>query len=197
MEKEANMTQRRRQTRNSIYHYLYETREFCSKQSLARDLRLSLPTVYQHLTELMEEGLVHYSGEQQSTGGRKAMGLEIVADARYAIGVSVTETRLRFVAADLRLGEMAYRKVHHPSVAEMETFGDFLTGELERFIDDNALDRDRLLGVGIALPAVIAPDESRRITLAPTLHLRDVELQRLMGTIPYPVYIENDATSGG
>ena len=59
MEKEANMTQRRRQTRNSIYHYLYETREFCSKQSLARDLRLSLPTVYQHLTELMEEGLVH------------------------------------------------------------------------------------------------------------------------------------------
>lgn len=37
MEKEANMTQRRRQTRNSIYHYLYETREFCSKQSLARD----------------------------------------------------------------------------------------------------------------------------------------------------------------
>lgn len=98
----------------------------------------------------MEEGLVHYSGEQQSTGGRKAMGLEIVADARYAIGVSVTETRLRFVAADLRLGEMAYRKVHHPSVAEMENFGDFLTGELERFIDDNALDRDRLLGVGIA-----------------------------------------------
>lgn len=191
------MTQRRRQTRNSIYHYLYDTREFCSKQSLARDLRLSLPTVYQHLTELMEEGLVRYSGEQQSTGGRKAMGLEIVADARYAIGVSVTETRLRFVAADLRLGEMAYRKVHHPSVAEMENFGDFLTRELERFIDDNALDRDRLLGVGIALPAVIAPDESRRITLAPTLHLRDVELQRLMGTIPYPVYIENDATSGG
>lgn len=101
------------------------------------------------------------------------------------------------MAADLRLGEMAYRKVHHPSVAEMENFGDFLTRELERFIDDNALDRDRLLGVGIALPAVIAPDESRRITLAPTLHLRDVELQRLMGTIPYPLYIENDATSGG
>ena len=67
----------------------------------------------------------------------------------------------------------------------MENFGDFLTRELERFIDDNALDRDRLLGVGIALPAVIAPDESRRITLAPTLHLRDVELQRLMGCLLY------------
>ena len=136
MELEATITERRRQTRNSIYRHLYESKDFCSKQSLARDLGLSLPTVYQNLTELMHAGLVRNSGEQRSTGGRRAMGLQIVPDARYAIGVSITETRLRFVAADLQLEEMAYRKVYHPPIAEMKDFGIFLAGELEKFIDE-------------------------------------------------------------
>ena len=166
MELEATITERRRQTRNSIYRHLYESKDFCSKQSLARDLGLSLPTVYQNLTELMHAGLVRNSGEQRSTGGRRAMGLQIVPDARYAAAVVASP------------------------------FGIFLAGELEKFIDETHLDRSRMLGVGIALPAVIATDNSR-ITLAPTLHLRDITLQFLAKEIPYPTYIENDATSGG
>ena len=73
MNLEPTITERRRQTRSSIYQYLYGTAEFCSKQSLARELSLSLPTVYQNLKELMDAGLVDYSGEQRSTGGRRAM----------------------------------------------------------------------------------------------------------------------------
>ena len=73
MDLEPTITERRRKTRSSIYRYLYETGDFCSKQSLANALSLSLPTVYQNLNELMDAGLVEYSGEQRSTGGRKAM----------------------------------------------------------------------------------------------------------------------------
>lgn len=196
MELEATITQRRRQTRSNIYHYLYHTAEFCSKQSLAHDLSLSLPTVYQNLTELMEAGLVCYSGEQRSTGGRKAMGLSIVPDARVAIGVSITENRLRLVASDLRLQEIAYRKVYHEPVKEPQDFGAFLAQAVESFLDDYHIDRERLLGVGISLPAVFDLG-SGRITLAPTLHLKDTSLQSLTRLIPYPVYVENDGTSGG
>ena len=41
---------RRRQTRSSIYRYLYEAGVPCSKQQIAAALGLSLPTVYQNLT---------------------------------------------------------------------------------------------------------------------------------------------------
>ena len=196
MELETTITERRRQTRSSIYRYLYETTEFCSKQSLAHALSLSLPTVYQNLNELMEAGLVKFSGEQRSTGGRKAMGLQIVPDARYAVGVSITENRLRLVASDLCLQELAYRHVYHRPVREIEDFGSFMAEELEKFLNDSKLDRERLLGVGIALPAVFSPS-SGRITLAPSLNLRDATIQNLIGNIPYPTYLENDATSGG
>lgn len=196
MTKQSSGSQRRQQTRSGIYQHIYKAAEMCTKQSLARDLHLSLPTVYQHLTELMEEGLICYSGEQQSTGGRKASGLSVVSDARFAIGISVTENRLRMVAADLRLQELAYRKLHHQTVTEMSQYPEFLARELELFLDQEHLDRSKLLGVGIALPGVISLD-AHQLIVAPTLNLRNTSLRHITDPIPYPTHVENDATCGG
>lgn len=190
------VTERRRQTRSNIYRYLYDTKGFCSRQSLARELGLSLPTVYQNLSELMAAGLVRDSGEQQSTGGRKASGLSIVPDARVAVGISVTEHRLRLAAADLLLNELAYQEVDNAPIHRFADMGSLLSRSLEGFLDQFGIDRRRLLGVGIALPAVMSPD-SRYITAAPTLRLKDTSLEGLTSSIPYPTYVENDATSGG
>ena len=77
-------------------------------RTLARLCGVSMPTLYQNLNPLMEEGLVCYSGEGVSTGGRKAQGLEIVPDARISVGISVTEHHLRLIAADLRLNKEQY-----------------------------------------------------------------------------------------
>ena len=196
MEQDGNITERRKLTRGNIYRYLYDNDGFCSKQTLSRQLNLSLPTVYQNLTELVEAGLVRYSGQQQSTGGRRAQGLEIVPDYRYAVGMSLTENRLRMVQTDLRLHELAYKKVPHANLAEMEDISGFLSRELEQFLDEQAIPRDKLLGVGLTLPAVISPTEGR-ITFAPTLSLRNTTLNALTEKFRYPCYVENDATSDG
>ena len=82
MTPETAASERRRKTHNSIYHHIYRASGICTKQSLARDLGLSLPTIYQHLAELVEDGLVAYSGAQRSTGGRRAAGLSAVDGAR-------------------------------------------------------------------------------------------------------------------
>lgn len=196
MEFDASLTDRRRQTRSNIYRYIYDAKGFCSRQSLARELGLSLPTVYQNLSELMSAGLVRDSGEQQSTGGRKASGLSIVPDARVAVGISVTEHHLRLAAADLLLNELAYQEVDNGPIYRFADMGGLLSRVLEEFLDRFSIDRERLLGVGIALPAVMSPD-SRYITAAPTLPLTDTSLEGLANSIPYPTYVENDATSGG
>lgn len=193
---DSGLTDRRRQTRNNVYRYIYDAKGFCSRQSLSRELGLSLPTVYQNLAELMSAGLVRDSGELQSTGGRKASGLSIVPDARVAVGISVTEHRLRLAAAGLLLNELAYQEVDNSPIVSFADMGELLAQSLEQFLDSFSIDRKKLLGVGIALPAVMSPD-SRYITAAPTLRLKDTSLEGLTDSIPYPTYVENDATSGG
>ena len=184
--------------RSKLYRSLYDSREFCSKQTLARLCEISMPTLYQNLNELMDEGLVRYSGQEQFTGGRRAQGLEIVPDARISIGISATEHSLRLIAADLRLNELAFQTIPFDLVAHLDPGGKdtALASALESFLDEFGIDRKKLLGVGVTIPGVLSPDH-QRISFAPTLGLRDLPLDELIGGLPYPVRVENDGSASG
>ena len=60
--------------RSRLYRTLYKSTDFCSRQILAEECGISMPTLHPHLAQLMDEGLVRYSGEDRSTGGRRAQG---------------------------------------------------------------------------------------------------------------------------
>jgi predicted NBD/HSP70 family sugar kinase len=182
--------------RSRIYRFLYDSKEFCSKQVLASSCGVSMPTLYQNLNELIEAGLVRYTGEAQFTGGRRAQGLDIVPDARVALGVSVTEHTLRLVAADLRLHELGYRSLPVDLLPRLPHNASVFSRIVEEFLNEFSIDRKKLLGVGITLPALISPD-SKSIQFAPTLGLKDVPIAGLFSKIPYPVYVDNDGSASG
>ena len=188
-------TERRRLTRNQIYQYIYKA-PGCSKQEIADSLNFSMPTIHQNLNELTQAGLVRIDGVGESTGGRRPLQLTINENARFSLGVSVTESHFRIVAANLRLDEIAYQKYGHPHCNNMKDLGSFLTADLEDFLNRFGLNREKLLGIGIALPAIFNADRTCVIT-APTLDLRDQDIHPLICSIPYPVAVCNDATSGG
>ena len=182
--------------RSKIYQTLYDSRDFCSKQMLAAKCGISMPTLYQNLGELMNDGLIRYSGEERSTGGRRAQGLEILPDARVAVGIAVGGRQLRFALTDLRLHELAFQAIPFDFVSSVESENSSLAESLESFLEENRVDREKLLGVGITIPGLITPDQTR-IHMAPTLGLRDVPLDMLTKNIPYPVHVENDASASG
>lgn len=195
MKMESN-TDRKRATRNSVYRYLYDCKGFCSRQTLANELGLSLPTVYQNLSELMDMGLVCATDEKLSTGGRRVEGLSIVSDARVAVGVSISNHGLRISEVDLKLNELAYKKVTARRPSTYEEYSELFVDEVKTFIDEFKIDRERLLGVGIALPGVVSMD-GFRLEYAPTLGVWNTSLEKFIERSPFPVHIENDANCGG
>ena len=182
--------------RSRIYRILYSTQSFCSRQDLAARCSVSLPTLHQNLKELMDEGLVRYTGEGQSTGGRKAQGLDIVPDARFSVGIAMNRKELRLVAADLRLQELAYRSVGFDVHACLEGSEPKIAAHLEALLDDFGLDRSRLLGVCVTVPGLVSEDQST-LLFAPTLELRDVPMRKLLGEIPCRVNVDNDGSASG
>lgn len=188
--------QNRPSVRSRIYRMLYDSREFCSRQTLAEQCGVSMPTLYQNLKELMDEGLICESGEEQSTGGRKARGLDIAADARFSVGVSVNENTLRLVAANLRLKELAYRMIPFDVRACLNGSAPKIDAHLEDFLNDFSLDRSRLLGVSVTLPGLVTEDR-RTLFRAPTLGLNEHHVEEFLGDIPYPVYVDNDGSASG
>ena len=75
------------------------------------------------------------------------------------------------LVADLRLQELNYRECRLGPYTSLSQLSGLLAEELELLLGD--LDRELLLGVGIALPGIISQD-SQRIVFAPVLALDDV-----------------------
>ena len=158
-------TDRRRRTRSSIYHYLYAAPSPCSKQQIANDLNLSLPTVYQNLSELLEAGLIDYTGAQRSSGGRPAKQLSVIPDARLSVGISITVHRLRFILTDLKCNQRGFKDVHHTHALEEDSYDAFLAAELESFLNEQQVDRSRLPGVGVTIAACCRQMDRRYCSL--------------------------------
>ena len=72
----------------NIYRLIYEKKQ-CSRQQIAEELGISLPTITHNLALLKEQELIYTSGTFNSTGGRKANMFRCVPNARYALGIDI------------------------------------------------------------------------------------------------------------
>ena len=185
----------RRQNRNRVYRQLTATWEPITKQDLATQLSMSLPTLTQNLNELAELGLIDRSVTTLSTGGRRPRLIMPLADARFAVGVEVTSRDLRLAAVNLQQKLVAYQKVEL-SFSNTECYGGQLAGIIEDFLDENKLDRERLLGIGVTLPGIIGPDQNT-IEYAPTIGVHTPVPCRFIRAIRYHTRLDNDANCGG
>ena len=189
------ITERRRLTRNSMYRYIYEAGIPVSKQQLANAMEFSLPTVHQNIAELLEADLIRPGEMQKSTGGRPAVGYSINEKIRYSVGVAVSATQIRILLTDIRQNELAYSEIDI-SHGDGTYIGSRVTKELDTFLNEQNIDRDKVLGVGITFPGVI-DQENDSIILSPTLKMKNISLSAVREQIPFRTFIENDSTSGG
>ncbi len=193
---ESPLTERRRKTRNRVFRSIYNSEEPLSKQEMALGLGLSLPTIHQNVSELLDSGLIIPVETQVSTGGRPPMGYLVKNDVRFSIGVAITSNHIRLLASDLKLNQLAEKSIRTSGKAT-RTIGDDIRKELDIFIEENNLDRNRILGVGITIPGVLDPGDDS-VLLSPTMKLRNISLKSLRNSLdPYPVFIENDSNCAG
>ncbi len=189
------ITERRRQTRNKMYRYIYDAESPVSKQQLASAMGYSLPTVQQNIAELLSAGLIKPGEVQKSTGGRPAVGYSVEDRIRYSVGISVSSANLRILVTDILQNELAYKNVKIRTFEE-NRIGRQIADELEVFLEEQSIPKEKILGVGLTFPGVI-DRERDTIVLSPTLRMKDISLSAIREPVPFPVFIENDSTSGG
>lgn len=176
------------------FHYIY-THSNCTKQSMAADLNLSLPTVSNCLSYLFSRDLIQYSGSADSTGGRKAQYITIHSHLKSAIGISVTLNHLRIIALDLS-GNVIGLSIVKYTYTSITKLSELLSEQLETFINVKGIDRNTILGVNITLPALLSPD-NKIIDFAPIFQLTNISFSELTKYIPYNSKVSNDASCGG
>lgn len=173
-----------------VLKYIYRHKQATSLL-LQKELSLSRPTVAQILREFTQRGQIYTRGLADSTGGRKANLYEYNSTLHISIGVELMIDRFEIAAIDL-YGEMLRFERHTLPYSNTCEYFDELCSIINRFIDDLAFRPEQILGVGIALQALISAD-GRKIIYGKILECTGLTIEIFSSRIPYPCAFSHDA----
>jgi predicted NBD/HSP70 family sugar kinase len=173
-----------------LRHLIAETPT--SRQILARETELSVATVSNLVSDLIELGVVVEVGHEDSGGGRPRALLAPNAGGGVLIGVDVAETYVQLEAYDLALN------VLHRVDERLDTAETTPDQGLGHLLDGIAAVRERLegrevLGLGVSLPGQI--DVAGGVsTFAPNWNWHDVPFRDMLAgrlDLDVPIYLDN------
>lgn len=176
--------------KNRIFRLIYNSDKI-SRQEIADQLGLSLPTVNQNLKMLMEDELIEYVGNFTSTGGRRAQAITINNNARKAISVNIKADYINVDVVGLK-GQIIYSMAVKAHFSKSSAYIEKLTDAVRHAVDYVGADADDILGVGVTVPGIL-DDEKQILISAPPLKAKNYDFTRLISAIDYPVVVMNDA----
>lgn len=176
--------------KNRIFRLIYNSDKI-SRQEIADQLGLSLPTVNQNLKMLMEDELIEYVGNFTSTGGRRAQAITINNNARKAISMNIKADYINVDVVGLK-GQIIYSMAVKAHFSKSSAYIEKLTDAVRHAVDYVGADADDILGVGITVPGIL-DDEKQILISAPPLKAKNYDFTRLISAIDYPVVVMNDA----
>lgn len=177
-----------------IINYLYKNNG-ASKQEIIHALGLSSPTVSLIMKDLTDRGLIKKAGTLKSSGGRKPVANSLVYDAKLSAGIEITNSHLHFVVIDMGENVLYRKKLYAPFHNDADYYQN-IAKQLETFLDENGVDRAKILGVGIAVPGVVNTKD-KILEYSPTLQVTNLPLSIFEKFIPYPIMVDNEAKLAG
>lgn len=179
--------------KNTILKVL-ATKKSLTKQDIALETGMSLPTVATNVDELVKEGYAKEAGMGESRGGRRPVVVEFIPDARLSIGVEIRPGKLIVVVTDLYASILDRDVVSLPSVIDAVVLKAAIESAVRKIMEKNSIDANRVMGLGISLPGICNPD-SLVLEFAPNLNLSNVDFSDFKKHFSFPVYVENEANA--
>lgn len=164
-----------------------------SRAQIAKETKLTPPTVSSNVKSLIEEGMVLESELGKSQGGRKPTMLLINNKGFYVIGVDVGPRKIKCVIADLG-GNISTRVSSDLTLPITETkFIALLKESIHSLISSTRINTERIIGIGIAMHGVVEVETGVAL-FAPNLGLINIPIKaELEAEFELDVKVENDA----
>jgi predicted NBD/HSP70 family sugar kinase len=165
-----------------------------TRVDLGRLTGLTTPAIANITNRLLSENLIVEVGRLHGRRGQPAMRLAINPDGCFSIGINIDRDHVTVVALDFT-GHVRARATQEIDFALPDAIVAFCRKAIDNMLKGKQLPRDRIIGIGIALP-----DDLGRVNLPhrPSSYgvWNTVDVTRLFADVlPIPVFVENDATA--
>ncbi len=143
---------------------------------------------------LLKVRLILNAGRRHGQRGQPANNFIVNPDGGFSIGLNVDRDHITLVVVDFA-GRVRARSSREILFAQPATLHSFFRRSVGRLLAKSAIDRGRLVGVGIAFPDDIAraglPDQPGEYAAWSNVRVDDL----LRDVLNIPIFIENDAAA--
>lgn len=178
--------------KSKVYQYIYK-KKVTSKLQIVQDLQMGLSTVSQNLNLLEQEGLIERSGFFDSTGGRKANAIRIVAGFKIAVGIGILKNMFHITAIDLYGNTLCADTVPLP-YSNTSAYYEQVTEKIKEFIAQNQYGEETILGIAIATQGITSSDNTV-VTYGRIMDNAGMRVEDFSQHLPYPCHLEHDSKS--
>lgn len=164
-----------------------------SRAEIAKQTKLTPPTVSSNVKELIGQGIVMESELGQSKGGRKPTMLLINHKSFYVMGVDAGPENIMVILADLA-GTIIERYSHSLTLPiSNEKFLETLKNGIHTILDQTSISQEKIIGIGVAMHGVVEVETGRSL-FAPNLNVTNIPIKlELESEFDLEVKVENDA----
>jgi glucokinase-like ROK family protein len=162
-----------------------------SRNQIAQELKLSVPTVLRIVDRLKEEDLVCEIKDEIASIGHPQSLIKLNSDGYAVIGIDLGGTKLYGAITDLAGHVINEINVpQHLDGAEKNL--EQLCGAIQDLLTTSLAPGQKVRGIGVGVPAVTRYPEGV-VVWAPSLHWRELQLKKILTQrFNLPVIVEND-----
>ncbi|MET3436809.1 ROK family protein [Sphingomonas sp. 1185] len=164
-----------------------------TRVAIANETGLTPPTIANITGRLTDMGLVRTAGRLHGGRGQPALKIELCPEGAFGIGLTIDRDHLSLAILDLS-GTVRARATREIAFAGPDEVVAFLRETLDAALAEGAVDRARILGVGVAMPDGLGrslPDQPEDYA-----QWDAVDLDALLAPVlPWPVLRDNDAAT--
>lgn len=144
----------KRKNRTTVFEII-KNHSPLSRAEIARLTGMSPTTVSRIVAELDHLDFMHEIEQETTSVGRKAILLKVNPKSVLSVGVEIDKTAIRIGAVDLDGSVIGGKNITRNAEESSEaTLGSIAAG-INALIDDERLDRRRIVGIGVGLPGII------------------------------------------
>ncbi|HHU20027.1 MAG TPA: ROK family transcriptional regulator [Bacilli bacterium] len=164
-----------------------------SRAQIAKETKLTPPTVGTIVKELIEQKMVIEGSQGQSKGGRKPTMLMINQNGHYMIGIDAGPRNIDAILTDLSGKIFTHVETRLTLPITEDQFLAKLIETVDTVLQKSSQYEKDIIGIGVAMHGVVDADKGEAL-FAPNLNLRQMPIASILSThFPYYIKVENDA----
>ena len=165
-----------------------------TRHELSERTGLTAAAIANITARLLKDRLILHAGRRRGRRGQPANNFIVNPDGGFSIGLNVDRDHITLVVVDFA-GRVRARSSREIPFAQPATLRAFFQRSVGQLLAKSAIDRGRLVGVGIAFPDDIArahlPDQPGEYAAWSNVRVDDL----IRDVLNIPVFIENDAAA--